>query len=75
MAAKGVNQRNQIRNSMQTKTGKVRLGPLNVAQLEKLLTNARKKHVAQIVRRIEVLKNRPAYKVLVVEVIEVVNGD
>ena len=51
---------------MRTKNGKERLGPLNVAQLEKLLTSARKRHVAKITRRIAVLKARPGYRAPVV---------
>jgi hypothetical protein len=47
---------------MRTKNGRERLGPLNVAQLEKLLANARKKTAPKITRRISVLKNRPGYK-------------
>lgn len=50
MAAKGGNQKTRKANSMLTKTGKTRLGPLNVAQLEKMLEGARKKHVPKIVR-------------------------
>jgi len=46
---------------MRTKNGKERLGPLNVAQLEKLLINARKKTAPKIQRRIAVLKARPGY--------------
>ena len=39
-----------------------RLGPLNVAQLEKLLTSSRKRHVAKITRRIAELKGRSGYR-------------
>jgi hypothetical protein len=46
---------------MRTKNGKERLGPLNVAQLEKLLTSARKKTAPKIQRRISVLKARPGF--------------
>ena len=57
MATKGGNQKTRKANTMLTKTGKTRLGPLNVAQLEKLLEGARKKHVPKIknaiVRRME----------------------
>ena len=35
-------------NPMTTKNGNPRLGPLNVAQLEKMLEGARKKHVPKI---------------------------
>ena len=54
---------------MRTKNGKERLGPLNVAQLEKLLINARKKTAPKIARRITVLKSRPGYKAPVVEAV------
>jgi hypothetical protein len=46
---------------MRTKNGKERLGPLNVTQLEKLLTSARKKTAPKIQRRIAVLKARPGF--------------
>lgn len=62
MAAKGVNQKTRKADPMRTKNGKERLGPLNVPQLEKLLANARKKHIAKITRRISVLKGRPGYR-------------
>jgi hypothetical protein len=70
MAAKGGNQKTRKADPMRTKNGKERLGPLNVAQLEKLLANARKKNVAKITRRITVLKNRPGYRAPAVEVAE-----
>jgi len=54
---------------MRTKNGKERLGPLNVAQLEKLLTGARKKNVAKISRRIAVIKGRKGYKAPAVEAV------
>jgi hypothetical protein len=54
---------------MRTKNGKERLGPLNVAQLEKLLTGARKKNQAKISRRIAVIKGRPGYRAPVVETV------
>jgi hypothetical protein len=69
MATKGGNQKTRRADPMRTKNGKERLGPLNVAQLEKLLTTARKKNQAKITRRITVLKNRPGYKVPVVEAV------
>jgi hypothetical protein len=40
------------RDPMKTKTGKTRLGPLNVEQLNKLLESARPKHVMKIKRAI-----------------------
>ena len=60
-------QKSRKSNPMLTKNGKERLGPLNIAQLEKLASNARKKHIAKIQRRIAVLKARPGYKAPVVE--------
>ena len=54
---------------MRTKNGKERLGPLNVAQLEKLLANARKKTAPKIQRRIAVMKSRPGYTAPVVEAV------
>lgn len=73
MATKGSNQKNRRADPMRTKNGKERLGPLNIEQLEKLLTTARKKTVPKIARRIAVLKSRPTYRApVVVEVVEVV---
>jgi hypothetical protein len=66
MATKGGNQKSRKSNPMLTKNGNTRLGPLNVAQLEKLLTSARKKHVAKITRRITELKSRPSYRAPVI---------
>ena len=62
----------KTKSTMLTRNGKTRLGPLNIAQLEKLLSGARKKHVAQINRRIAYLKSLPSYKapVVVEEVVE-----
>ena len=56
-------------NPMLTRNGKARLGPLNVAQLSKMLESARKKHKPQIARRIAELKSRPGYTEPVVEVV------
>jgi hypothetical protein len=67
MATKGGNQKTRKADPMRTKNGKERLGPLNVSQLEKLLGNARKRHVAKITRRITELKGRPGYRAPVVE--------
>jgi hypothetical protein len=55
------NKKSQKRNPMMTKNGNPRLGPLNVVQLEKLLSGARKKNQAKILRRIKVLKDRPGH--------------
>jgi hypothetical protein len=62
----------KTKSTMLTRNGKTRLGPLNVAQLEKLLSGARKKHVAQIKRRIAFMKSLPTYKApaIVEEVVE-----
>jgi hypothetical protein len=59
---------------MRTKNGKERLGPLNIAQLEKLLGNARKKTVPKIQRRINVLKARKGFveAVVIAEIAELV---
>ena len=70
MATKGGNQKTRKADPMRTKNGKERLGPLNVAQLEKLLANARKKTAPKIQRRIAVIKSRPGHKAPVVEVTE-----
>ena len=67
MATTGGNQKTRKADPMRTKNGKERLGPLNVAQLEKLLTTARKKNVAKITRRIAVIKGRLGNKAPVVE--------
>jgi hypothetical protein len=49
--AAGQNQRNRKNDSMVTKTGKARLGPLNVTQLTKLLDSSTKpKEKAKIQR-------------------------
>ena len=61
MASNKTGQKSRKGDPMRTKNGKERLGPLNVAQLEKLLSSARKKHVAKIQRRINVLKSRPEF--------------
>ena len=61
MASNKSGQKSRRADPMRTKNGKERLGPLNIAQLEKLLTNARKKNVAKIQRRIAVIKGRPGF--------------
>ena len=50
MAAKNVKQ-----DPMKTRTGKVRLGPLNIKQLNELLGTCRPKHKMKIQRRIQTL--------------------
>jgi hypothetical protein len=49
--AAGQNQRNRKNDSMITKTGKARLGPLNVAQLTKLLEASTQPKVKDKIRR------------------------
>jgi hypothetical protein len=50
-------------NPMQTRNGRPRLGPLNIAQLTKILENSstRKKTKAKIQNRIRALKSRHGY--------------
>jgi len=62
-------QKSRRGDPMRTKNGKERLGPLNVAQLEKLLATARKKTAPKIQRRIAVIKGRPGYRAPVVEAV------
>jgi len=57
--AAGQNQRNRKNDPMLTKTGKARLGPLNVAQLTKLMESATKPKIKDKVRR-ELSKRGPA---------------
>jgi hypothetical protein len=69
MASNKTGQKSRKADPMRTKNGRERLGPLNVAQLEKLLTNARKKTAPKIQRRIAVMKSRPGYTSPVVEAV------
>jgi len=71
MATKGTNQKTRKADPMRTKNGKERLGPLNVEQLEKLLSIARKKNIAKIHRRINELKSRPGF----VKAVEAVSAE
>jgi hypothetical protein len=57
--AAGQNQRNRKNDPMLTKTGKARLGSLNVAQLTKLMESATKPKIKDKVRR-ELSKRAPA---------------
>jgi hypothetical protein len=66
MASNKTGQKSRKADPMRTKNGNPRLGPLNVSQLEKLLSTARKRHVAKITRRITELKGRPGYRAPVV---------
>jgi hypothetical protein len=67
-------QKSRKADPIRTKNGKERLGPLNIAQLEKLLGNARKKTVPKIQRRINVLKARKGFveAVVIAEIAELV---
>ena len=56
--AAGQNQRNRKNDPMLTKTGKSRLGPLNVAQLTKLMESATQPKIKDKVRR-ELSKRAP----------------
>jgi hypothetical protein len=68
MASNKTGQKSRRADPMRTKNGKERLGPLNIAQLEKLLSSARKKNQSKIIRRIAVIKSRPGYRAPVAEV-------
>ena len=57
--ASGQNQRNRKNDPMLTKTGKARLGPLNVTQLTKLMESATKPKTKAKVQR-ELSKRAPA---------------
>jgi hypothetical protein len=57
--AAGQNQRNRKNDPMLTKTGKARLGPLNVTQLTKLMESATKPKTKAKVQR-ELSKRTPA---------------
>jgi hypothetical protein len=70
MASNKTGQKTRKADPMRTKNGHTRLGPLNVAQLEKMLTSARKRHVMKITRRIAELKSRPGYRAPVEAVAE-----
>jgi hypothetical protein len=75
MATKGSSVKKGQADPMRTRNGRERLGPLNIAQLEKLLTNSRKKNAPKIRRRIAVLKARPSYRAPVVETAPVIEQD
>jgi len=66
-------QRNQVRDPNKTKTGKIRLGGLTVAQLTALVDKeGRKKNKAKILNRIRIVQSRKGYveKVISTEVAE-----
>jgi hypothetical protein len=69
MASNKSGQKSRKSDPMRTKNGNPRLGPLNVSQLEKMLSSARKRHVMKITRRIAKLKGRPEYRAPVVEAV------
>ncbi len=56
------------RDPMKTRTGKTRLGPLNVKQLNEMLGSCRPKHKMKIQRRIQnLIKNGHKVEEVVVE--------
>jgi hypothetical protein len=57
---------------MRTRSGKARLGPLNVSQLTKMLESAQPKHRAKIQRRIDALVNKYGHRPLEVDTQETV---
>jgi len=57
---------------MRTKSGKVRLGPLNVGQLTVMLKSAQPKNRDKIQRRIDTLINKHGHKPLAVDTQETV---
>jgi len=67
MASNKTGQKSRKADPMRTKNGNPRLGPLNVPQLEKMLSTARKRHVMKITRRIAELKGRASYRAPAVE--------
>ena len=48
----------KIADPMRTRTGKLRLKPLNLAQLQEMLSKANKKDKTKITNRIRVLESR-----------------
>jgi hypothetical protein len=57
---------------MRTTSGKVRLGPLNVPQLTKMLESAQPKNRAKIQRRIDTLVTKYGHRPLEVDTQETV---
>jgi len=51
------------RDPMKTKTGKPKLGPLNLEQLSKLLETCRKKDRSKIQKRISVIESKTKTKI------------
>ena len=59
MATKGSNQKNRKADPSKTKTGRIRLGPLNFVQLETMLGKSSKpKEKSKIQRRMNLLTRR-----------------
>ena len=59
MATKGGNQKNRVADPNKTKTGRIRLGPLNFVQLETMRDKSSKpKEKAKIQRRMNLLTRR-----------------
>ena len=59
MATKGGNQKNRVADPSKTKTGRIRLGPLNFTQLATMLDKSSKpKEKAKIQRRMNLLTRR-----------------
>ena len=59
MATKGGNQKNRVADPNKTKTGRIRLGPLNFVQLETMRDKSSKpKEKAKIQRRMDLLTHR-----------------
>jgi len=59
MATKGSNQKNRKADPNKTKTGRIRLGPLNFVQLETMLGKSNKpKEQGKIRRRMRLLEKR-----------------
>jgi hypothetical protein len=71
-------QKSRKASPMTTKNGNPRLGPLNIAQLEKMLEGARKKHVPKIknalVRRMKTqqVSTKVVEEVVVAEIAQLV---
>ena len=70
MAAKGGNQKTRKANSMLTKTGKTRLGPLTIAQLTEMLEKTSRGVIkAKIANKIRIMKLRKGYVAPAIEVV------
>jgi hypothetical protein len=66
-----MSQKNRKSDPMKTKTGKPRLGPLNIQQLESMLEKtAKPKEKSKIINRIRELQSRPGYVKPVEKVVE-----